>query len=655
MEKDDNLSQWLKKTLLPQGKVVPEQAPQEKKDPDDTSVPDQNRPKGRHFGHVREEARHEAQISTQGVPEKKPTHFLKKITHRVAPQTLPPKGHGTFRIIPLGGLEEVGKNMMVLEYIPAGHKESSDIIIIDMGFQFPEEDMLGVDYVIPDTNYLQGKTHKIRGVFITHGHLDHIGGIPYLYNKLGGPEFYGTRLTMGLVRKRLEEFDLDRTARLHTIDYDDVIQLGYFQVELFRVNHSIPDAAGVIVRTPAGTIAHTGDFKFDFTPPDSKPADFAKMARLGVQNVTALFSDSTNATKPGYTVSEKTVGITLSDMIKNIPGRIIIAVFSSSLGRIQQIIQAAIQYDRKVYLSGRSIVDNVGIAMELGYIKVPPGTVKDIRKASPKMVGGDDAVILTTGSQGEALSALSRMAMKDHAQIILKKGDTVVFSSSPIIGNERAITTVINNLCQMGVKTISNAVMDVHASGHGCQEDLKLMMNLVRPKYMVPIHGELYMRTAHAQLAQSIGYGEKHTIIANNGTILEIVNHELRVLEEKVDTNYIMVDGLGVGNVGAQVLMERQIMAGNGVLVVIFNVDSHSKKLKSIPDVISRGFIYMKESQELIGAVTEEAKKAYQDIISRDARAKRGDVKNYIRSRLDRFVHKKIEKTPLILPVIVTV
>lgn len=585
-----------------------------------------------------------------------PPHQKGKIQHPHPLQHRTPlqhPAHGKLRIVPLGGLDEVGKNMMVVEYFQPHQKESTDIIIIDMGFQFPEEDMLGIDYVIPDTSYLEGKLNRIRGVILTHGHLDHIGGIPYLFKKLGEPIFYGTRLTIGLAKKRLEEFELDRRARLNVLGYDDVLTLGSMQIELFRVNHSIPDSAGVIVRSPVGTIVHTGDFKFDFTPADGKPADFAKMARLGTQNVIALFSDSTNATKPGYTISEKQVGITLSEIIKNISGRVIIATFSSALGRIQQIISAGVQFNRKVYLSGRSIIDNVGIAQQLGYIQAPPGTIKDIRKVSSKMVEEDRALILTTGSQGEALSALARMAMNDHASIRLKKGDTVVFSSSPIIGNERAITTIINNLCQMGIQTISNKVMDVHASGHGQQEDLKLMMNLIKPQYVVPVHGELYMRTAHAKLAESIGYPDHRVKVVQNGSVLEMAHNELRVLPERIPLSHVMIDGLGVGSIGSQVLMERQIMASNGVLVLLFHVNRKTRSLIGTPEALSRGFIYLKESQEVIDKVIKEAQRVYQYLLLENKNVKRGDLKQALRSRLDNFIHRTVDKTPLILPVII--
>ncbi|MEK9132173.1 MAG: ribonuclease J, partial [Patescibacteria group bacterium] len=389
---------------------------------------------------------------------------------------------GLLRVIPLGGLDEVGKNMMIFEY-------DRDILIVDMGLQFPEEDMLGIDYVIPDVSYLMNKLDRIRGILITHGHLDHIGGIPYLLAKLNFPPIFTAKLTIGMIQKKLVEFGLDKKARLHEIDPAKQLRLGSFAVDWFRVNHSIPDALGIILRTPAGTIVHTGDFKFDYTPAFQHPADYSKIAALAGQNVIALFSDSTNALKPGYTISEKKIGETLDEVIKTVSGRVIIATFSSLVGRIQQVINSAARYGRKVYLSGRSMADTVSIAQHLGYIKYPPGLVQPINKIGKTL--DEHTLILTTGSQGEAVSALTRMALGDHQQITIKKGDTVVLSSSPIPGNERSIYTVINNIVRLGARVIFHQAMDIHTSGHAQREDLKLMINLIKPKNLVPIHGEL--------------------------------------------------------------------------------------------------------------------------------------------------------------------
>lgn len=549
---------------------------------------------------------------------------------------------GVLRIVPLGGLEEVGKNMMVLEY-------GRDIIIIDMGFQFPEEDMLGIDYVIPDVSYLMDKIDRIRGILITHGHLDHIGAIPYLLPKLGFPPVFGSKLTMGLVLKRVEEFGLQHKARLNNVDPAKPLHLGAFTIDWFRVNHSIPDGLGLVVRTPAGTVVHTGDFKFDYTPVFQQPADYAKIAALGAQNVLALFSDSTNALKPGFTMSEKKIGETLDSIIGQAHGRIIIASFSSLIGRIQQVLNSAVYYNRKVFISGRSMSDNISIAQHLAFLKAPPGLIHPINKIGKTK--DEHVLILTTGAQGEAVSALTRMAIGDHAQVSIKKGDTVVLSSSPIPGNERAIYTVINNLVRLGAKVIFNQVMDVHTSGHAQREDLKLMINLVKPKYLVPIHGELFMRQAHAEIGRELGMPEKNTLILENGSVLEVGGGEVKKMHEAVPANYIMIDGKGIGDVGAQIIMDRQIMSENGVLVVLFT-SSPAKKLLRDPEVISRGFIYMKESQELVNELVATSKKAFEESLVKTS-GKRGEMKSYIRGCLDRFSHRKIERHPLILPIIV--
>lgn len=586
---------------------------------------------------------------TQKSPAQARTSSQTQVQHgrRNQTQKKPVASHlkkGILRCIPLGGLDEVGKNMMVFEY-------ENDIVIVDMGFQFPEEDMLGIDYVIPDITYLMDKVDKIRGILITHGHLDHIGAIPYLLPRLGYPPIFSAKLTIGLIKKRLEEFGQEKKARLHEIDPTKSFRLGNFLVDWFRVNHSIPDGLGIILRTPAGTVAHTGDFKFDYTPVFQHPADYAKIASLGSQNVVALFSDSTNALKPGTTTSEKKIGETLDDIIKNAKGRIIIAAFASLIGRIQQIINSANNYGRKVYISGRSMADNIAIAQHLTFIKAPPGLVHPINKMG--RVKDEHTLILTTGAQGESMSALTRMSLNDHPTITIKKGDTIVLSSSPIPGNERSIYTVINNLVRIGAKVIFNQVMDVHTSGHAQREDLKLMINLVRPKNLIPIHGELFMRQAHAEIGREMGMAEKNAIIIENGDVLEIQRGEARKSSEKVSANYIMIDGKGTGDLGAQIIMDRQVLSENGVLVVLFTIDGKTKKLVRDPEVISRGFVYMKESEEIIKETVQASRRAYDEAMQRLPNGKRGEVKAYIRGALDRFSHRKIERRPLILPIIV--
>ncbi len=553
---------------------------------------------------------------------------------------------GKLRIIPVGGLDEVGKNCMILEY-------DRDIIIIDLGFQFPEEDMLGVDYVIPDLSYLDDKIDRVKGIFITHGHLDHIGGLPYVLPKLKFPPIYGTKLTNGLIEKRLEEFGQLKQSSLRTITRNDVIQVGQFNVSFFHVNHSIPDAVGIVVKTPAGNIAHTGDFKFDFTPSgDQSPPDFARLAGLANQDIAAFFVDSTNALKPGYTVSEKKVGASLENVIKNTDGRVVIASFSSQIGRIQQIANYAHKYGRTVFTSGRSLSDNIFIANKLGYLKYPNGLFQDIRKMGK--MPENKVVVLTTGSQGEATSALTRIALEDHPNIKVRKGDTIVLSSSPIPGNERAITSVTNNLCKLGAHIINNQIMDVHTSGHAQQEDLKLAINLVRPKSVVPIHGEYFMRHGLKEIAMSLGYPEKNAILVENGGVILVENGEAKATGESVETKYILVDGLGVGDIGAQVMMDRQTLAENGVLILVVSVDEKTRKIRKDVDVISRGFIYMKESEELVKSISELARTSYNKIIDkRGPETKRGDIKKYIKETVDKLVHQKIERHPLVLPIII--
>ena len=560
-------------------------------------------------------------------------------------QRQPQNYQGKLRLIPFGGLNEVGKNCMILEY-------GEDILMIDLGYQFPEEDMLGVDYVIPDISYLEDKVNRLRGIVFTHGHLDHIGAVPYLLPKLNFAPMYGTKLTMGLVEKRLEEFGLQNEAKIHVITAEDNLQLGPFQVSFFAVNHSIPDAVGVVVKTPAGNIVHTGDFKFDHTPAgNQKPADFARIASLAYQDIGALFIDSTNALKVGHTITEKRIGESLESIIKNTDGRILIASFASQIGRIQQIIDAAKKHGRSIFLSGRSLIDNIAMASKLGYLNVPQGMIHDIRKV--KKLPDKNALILTTGSQGEDVSALARIATEEHPAVQIKKGDTVVLSSSPIPGNERAVTTVTNNLCRLGAHVINNQIMDVHASGHAQQEDLKLMMSLVKPRYVVPVHGEYFMRYGNKEIAISLGYDEKHGVLIENGDVLEMQNNEVRVTGEKVQNNYILVDGLGVGDIGAQVIMDRQTLAENGVLIVMIPIDNHSKKLKGQIDVISRGFIYMSESEKLIEGIANLAEQSYKNVMEKRENPNRADIKKFLRESIDRYVHEKIERHPLVIPILV--
>lgn len=554
---------------------------------------------------------------------------------------------GVLRIIPIGGLDEVGKNTMIFEY-------EDSIFLVDLGFQFPEADMLGVDYVIPDINYLKDKINKIKGIVITHGHLDHIGGIPYLLNKLGNPPIYAGRLTMGLITKQLEEHGLMQSANLKVVDFvSDQLTFGKMKVSFFRVTHSIPDSCGLFIETPAGSIVHTGDFKIDLSPAGSQlPPEFAKIAGFGERNVTAMMSDSTNAMKPGYTISEKKIGHTLDNIIKDAEGRVIIASFSSQIGRIQQIIDAALKHGRKIFLSGRSLIDNALMAAEIGYLKYPQGLIADVKKS--KKHPPDKTIILTTGSQGEPIAALSRMALNEHAHVKIGKGDTVVLSSSPIPGNETAVIRVVNNLTRLGARVINNHIMDVHASGHGQQEDLKLMFSLVKPKYFIPVHGEYFMRKIHGEvMVHELGFPAQKVIMVENGDVMEMRNGELKATNEKIQTNYILVDGMGGGDIGSQVMMDRQILAENGVIVLSLHIDKQTRALKGDIKVDTRGFIYMEESQEIINGICRRAAESYTDFAKNNPGFNYEEAKLHIRESVDQFVTSKIDRQPLILPLLV--
>ena len=585
------------------------------------------------------------QILHDGSDDKLSVSTSTLIPLKTKPKVPPHRKGGKLRVIPLGGLEEVGKNAMVFEY-------ADDIVVVDMGFQFPEEDMLGIDYVVPDVTYLEERQKNIRGIIITPGHMDHIGGLPYVLPRLGFPPVYATKLTMGLIKKQLEEFDILKKADLREIRSDSVVRLGYFEAKFFRVNHSIPDGVGVYLKSPIGAIVHTGDFKFDNHPADDKPAEINKMkflgSRQGSEKVIALFSDSTNALKPGRTVSERVIGESLDNVIASTNGRIIIASFASLIGRIQQVLNSAQRHGRIVAISGRSMEVNIRIARELGYLKIPKGVVKSLKEVLK--MPDDRVLILTTGSQGEAMSALTRMSLKDHKQVQIKKGDTVIISAHPIIGNEQAVATVINNLCKLGANIVNNDIMDVHTSGHGNQDDLEQMMRFINPLNLVPIHGNLYMRTAHAKIARRIGFKEENVFLFDsNGDVLEIENGRIRQTEERVPSNYIVVDGLGTGDIGSQVLLDREIMAQNGIVVVVFRMNKKSKELLEKPFITTRGFVYMKESEKVVAKLKEEAEKSYKQILHKDPKAKQWDVCNYVKRVLDGVSHRMLARRPLIV------
>ena len=501
-------------------------------------------------------------------------------------------GQKRIKIIPLGGLEHIGMNITCFEY-------ENDIIVVDCGLQFPDEDMLGVDLVIPDITYLKENADKVRGFVITHGHEDHIGALPYVLKEVNAP-VYATKLTMGIIEGKLKEHDMLGSTRRKVIRHGQTINLGCFRVEFIKTNHSIADATALAIYSPAGIIVHTGDFKIDYTPVFGERIDLARFAELGKKGVLALMCDSTNAEKPGFTQSERVVGRKINSIFdEHKTGRIIIATFASNVDRVQQIINTAYQHGRKVIVEGRSMVNTIAVATELGYIQVPENTLIDID--TMHNYPDDKLVLITTGSQGETMAALSRMAADTHRKVRIKAGDTIVFSSSPIPGNEKAVTNVINELYKKGAEVI---FQDTHVSGHACQEEIKLIYALTKPKYAIPVHGEFKHLRAGAGIARTMGYDSEHIIIMSSGDVLSIGQDTAKIVDH-VPHGCIMVDGLGVGDVGNIVLRDRQLLSQNGLMIVVLTLDRETNQLLAGPDIVSRGFVYVRESEELM----EDAKR----------------------------------------------
>ena len=542
------------------------------------------------------------------------------------------------RIIPLGGLEQIGMNMTAFEY-------GDTIVVLDCGLAFPEDDMLGIDFVIPDVTWLLENYSKVKGLVVTHGHEDHIGAIPYVFKQLNVP-IYSTKLTMKLIEKKLEEHELINSVKRKVVSYGQSINLGEFRIEFIRTNHSIQDAAAIALYTPAGIIVHTGDFKVDYTPVFGDAIDLQRFAEIGKKGVLALLCDSTNAERPGFTMSERTVGTAFDRIFaEHQKQRLIIATFASNVDRVQQVINSAVRYGRKVCLEGRSMVDVIGTAVELGYIDDSAHTLVETDQL--KDYPPEKVVLVTTGSQGESMAALSRMAANIHKKIRLMPGDVIVFSSHPIPGNERAVSNVINELSEIGAEVIFE---DTHVSGHACQEDIKLIYALVKPKFAIPVHGERRHLLAQAQLAESLGIPNDHISLLHTGDVLEFDGDEARIIG-KVQTGGILVDGLGVGDVGNIVIRDRQRLAEDGIIVVVMTLDTYSGELLAGPDLVSRGFVYVRESEGLLEEATQTTREAVDRCLEHNV-SDWSRIKTEVKDSLSEFVWKRTKRRPMIIPII---
>ena len=547
------------------------------------------------------------------------------------------------KIIPLGGLLEIGKNITVFEY-------ENDIVLVDCGLAFPEDDMLGIDLVIPDLTYLEKNKEKIKGLVITHGHEDHIGSIPYLLKQFNVP-IYGTKLTIGLIEHKLEEHKLLKSAKLKVVTPGQTVSLGSMKVEFIRITHSIPDACSLAIHTPVGTVVHTGDFKIDYTPIDGEMIDFGRLAELGNKGVLALMSDSTNSERKGYTMSESTVGEVLDKLFINCTKRIVVATFSSNVHRIQQIVNSAVKYGRKVAICGRSMVNTIETARKFGYIKVPDNVFIDIDMI--KSYPDEKLTIITTGSQGETMSALTRMASGEHKKVQITPNDLIIISANPIPGNENSVSKVIDDLMKIGAEVIYNALEDIHVSGHACQEEQKLMISLIRPKYFIPVHGEYRQLIAHSETAKKVGVDPENIFIMTNGRVLELNEYEAK-LTGTVPVGKIMVDGLGVGDVGNIVLRDRQRLSQDGLIIIVLTMDSVTGTVVAGPDVLSRGFVYVRESENLM----EEIKQLLRAEILKFEEKHITDwstIKSLLREELRDYIYKKTKRDPMILPIIMEI
>jgi len=547
------------------------------------------------------------------------------------------------KIIPLGGLEEIGKNITVFEY-------EDEMILVDCGLEFPEENMLGVDMVIPDVTYLEKNADKLKGLVVTHGHEDHIGSIPYVLKKINMP-IYATKLTIGLIENKLEEHKLLRQTKLITVNQGETIKFGKIQVEFIRSCHSIPDSVMLAIKTPAGTVLHTGDFKIDHSPIDGEVMDFGRIAQLGNEGILALMSDSTNSERKGYTMSESTVGDVFEKLFQGCTKRIVVATFASNVHRVQQILSSAVKHGRKVAVCGRSMINMIETAINLGYIQVPENTFIDIDLI--KNYNDEQLVIITTGSQGEAMSALKRMASGEHRKVVITPNDLIIISATPIPGNEKSVSKVIDDLMQIGAEVVYSALEDVHVSGHACQEEQKLIMALARPKYFIPVHGEYRQLMAHSETAQSMGIPAENIFLMKNGRVLEIGENDAK-LAGAVPSGKILVDGLGVGDVGNIVLRDRQHLSQDGLIIIVMTMDGSSGEIVSGPDVISRGFVYVRESENLMEDVKREIREQVKKFEEKNV-TDWSTIKATLKDELREYIFQKTKRNPMILPIIMEI
>lgn len=547
------------------------------------------------------------------------------------------------KIIPLGGLGEVGKNITAFEY-------ENEIVIIDCGLSFPDEELYGIDVVIPDVTYLVNNSHKIKGFFITHGHEDHIGGLPYVLKQINAP-IYATKLTVGLIKSKLTEHRILNDCTLNVVEPGQIVEIDNLKVEFIRNNHSIADSCSIAIHTPIGIIVHSGDFKVDFTPIDNKVMDLARYAQLGKKGVLLLMADSTNALKPGYTMSEKTVGETLERLFSQATGRIIVATFASNIHRLQQIVNACAKYNRKIAFSGRSMEKISEVSRELGYLDVPDGMIIGLDEINN--YSNERLTIVTTGSQGEPMSALTRIASATHRSIQIQKGDMVIISATPIPGNEKPVSNVINSLTEKGANVIYKAIEDIHVSGHACEQELRLIQALLKPKFFLPIHGEYKQLRAHSKIAEDMGVDEKNIFILEIGDVFELYKNKGKICG-KVPSGRVLIDGMGVGDVGNIVLRDRKNLSQDGIITIVTVIDKKNKFIISGPDVITRGFVYVRDSEILINELRNESLRIVENCLEKNI-TQWSEMKNTIRHEVGSYIYSKMKRKPMILPVIVEV